>query len=520
MTTDRRRASRASTIKAAARAATTATPRSKAGRVAGYLRGTSRPRPKSRPATFRWRQAVSRRRVRRALRPRSEKGRASLWVRLRRLFWSWWLWTALGIWLASRGRWEWASANAVMAVLCHLLQPRSEPPRLGLDHEFAVESTEFLATMSGATGVPYVPGNSLEVLNNGNAFYPRMLADIAAAKVSICVEAYIYWAGEVGAQFADALAERARAGVRVMVLLDAVGSSDIGDETLETLEGGGCQVVWYNPINWRTLGRYNNRTHRKSLIVDGVIAYTGGAGIADHWRGDARGPDEWRDLQIRFEGPAVRYLQSGFAHNWQQTTGELVSGEGYYPEIAAKGPYALQVVLSSPEVGGSSVQVMYFLAIVCARKSIFIANPYFVPNQVATETFIEARRRGVDIRIMVTGIRSDNWLARKNSTRHYGPLLRAGVRIFEYHRSMMHHKVMVVDSLWSTIGTTNFDSRSFAHNEESNVCVQDAALARELEQTFEHDTAICEEITLAAWERRGPIEKTMEIVASLLEDQV
>ena len=407
-----------------------------------------------------------------------------------------------------------------MTLLCYLIHPRSEPPTLGLDHEFATDSAEFLATVAGSTGVPYVPGNALEILNNGDAFYPRMLGDIRRARASICMEAYIYWAGEVGDEFAAALADRARAGVRVMILLDAVGSSSIGDRTLKTLDAGGCEVVWYNPINWNTIDRYNNRTHRKSLIVDGAVAYTGGAGIADQWRGDARGPDEWRDMQIRFEGPAVRWLQSGFAHNWQESTGELVSGDLYYPNPRARGQYALQVVLSSPEVGQSSVQTMYFLGIMCARKSIVIANPYFVPNQVALDTLIEAKRRGVDVRIMVSGIRNDTWLARQNAVRKYGALLRVGIQILEYNRSMLHHKVMVVDGIWSTIGTTNFDSRSFAHNEESNVCVHDRGLATDIEKMFERDSDACAEITLAAWEGRGWLHKGLEVVASLFEDQV
>ena len=282
---------------------------------------------------------------------------------------------------------------------------------------------------------------------------------------------------KIGRVFADALAEQAKAGRHVKILLDAIGSARIGPEILDVLEAGGCQVAWYNPIRWYTLGRINNRTHRKSLIVDGRVAFTGGAGIADHWQGNARGPDEWRDMQIRLEGPAVVPLQTGFAHNWQQTTGELLSGDAYYPIIDASGPLAVQTLLSSPETGASNVRTMYYLSIVCARESIYIANPYFVPDPVAIETLIDAKNRGVDVRIMVSGIRNDNWLARHNSVRLFGRLLDAGIEIQEFNRTMLHHKTMVVDRRWVTIGTTNFDNRSFAHNEESNVCVFDRALA-------------------------------------------
>lgn len=452
--------------------------------------------------------------------PLPARGEPGVWTRARRLIWAWWPWAIATVVLSASGHLVWTAVTAALATIAHLAQPRAESPRFGLDHDLAVDSAAFLATMEGATGVPYVPGNSVEILANGDRFYPRMLADIRAARVSICIEAYIYWAGAVGTEFAGALAERATSGVRVMVLLDAVGASDIGDDILRTLRHGGCTIAWYNPLHWKTIGRINNRTHRKSLILDGEVAYTGGAGIADHWRGDARGPEEWRDTQIRFAGPAVRGLQSGFAHNWQETTGELVSGADYYPLVPARGPHALQVVLSSPEQGGSSVQTMYFLGIGCARRSILIANPYFVPDAAARDALLAARARGVDVRIMISGVRNDNWLARQNSIRQYGPLLGGGVAILEYNRSMMHHKIMVVDGVWVTIGTTNFDSRSFAHNEESNVCLHDRDTAAMVEAAFRADVDACAEVTLAGWRRRGLMQRSREAVAAFFEDQV
>jgi cardiolipin synthase A/B len=406
-----------------------------------------------------------------------------------------------------------------MALVSYLIAPPAPPPRFGLDHEFSTESPEFLATVAGASGSPFLEGNTLEMLNNGDAFYPPMLAAIREAKYSITIEAYIYWAGEIGTEFAEALAERARAGCPVKILLDAIGSASIGSEILAILENGGCQVAWYNPIRWYTLGRFNNRTHRKSLIIDGDLAFTGGAGIADHWRGNARGPGEWRDMQIRLEGPAVAPLQSGFAHNWQQTTGELLSGDAYYPAIERRGPLAVQTLLSSPETGASSVRTMYYLSIVCARESIYIANPYFVPDPVALQTLIEAKQRGVDVRIMVSGIRNDNWLARHNSTRLFGRLLEAGIDIQEFNRTMLHHKTMVVDGRWVTLGTANFDNRSFAHNEESNVCVLDRDVAGQLRATFVDDLSGCEPVTLEQWRRRGGWARLQEFVASFLQEQ-
>jgi len=406
-----------------------------------------------------------------------------------------------------------------MTMVSYLSAPAASPPRYGLDHEFSVDSPEFGGTVAGASGSPFLDGNTVELLNNGDAFFPPMLEAIERAQVSITMEAYIYWAGKVGLEFARALAARAQAGVRVKILLDAIGSASIGSDILDALEAGGCQVAWYNPIRWYTLRRLNNRTHRRSLIVDGRTAFTGGAGIADHWRGNARGPDEWRDMQIRLEGPAVVPLQTGFAHNWQQTTGELLTGEGYYPVMRASGPLAVQTLLSSPETGASSVRTMYYLSIVCARRAICIANPYFIPDPVAIDTLIEAKKRGVDVRIMVSGTRNDNWLARHNSVRLFGRLLDAGIEILEYNRTMLHQKTMVVDRMWVTVGTANFDNRSFAHNEESNICFFDRPLAEQLHDIFLEDVGACDRVTRERWGRRGVWARSQEFVASFLQEQ-
>ncbi len=452
---------------------------------------------------------------------RRPKGVLPFWTRARRLLWSWWPWALAFIYNMAHDKWWWAFGTGLMGLISYLIAPEEFPPRYGLDHEFAVTDEEFLPTMAGTTGVPFAAGNRLDILNNGDEFYPAMFEAIANAQFSITVEAYIYWSGNVGREFAEALAAKGKAGLRVKILLDAVGSSSVGSEVLTTLESGGCQLAWYNPIRWYSLGRFNHRTHRKSLVIDGRIGFTGGAGIADHWKGNAEDPDHWRDMQIRIEGPAVVPLQTGFAQNWLQTTGELISGPLYYPPAGKPaGPRAVQTIMSSPEIGASTVRTMYYLSIICARRSIYIANPYFVPDEAAIDALIEAKNRGVDVRVMVSGRRNDNWLARQNSVRLFGRVLKAGIEILEYNKTMLHHKTMVVDAVWATVGTTNFDNRSFAHNEENNVCFYDAEIACAMHETFLADLEGCEPLTYATWRRRGVIARAGEVIASVLQEQI
>lgn len=410
----------------------------------------------------------------------------------------------------------------MLAVACiaYLMRFPERPPTLGLEHMDPAGSPSYLHTTVGLTGQELIPGNTVDVLENGDAFYPAMLEAIAAAQQSVTLEQYIMWAGETADRFAEVMAERARAGVSVKLLLDAVGSSTLGDRALQVLKDAGCEVAWYNRIHWYTLGRFNNRTHRKTLVVDGRIGFTGGAGIADHWRGDAQGSEQWRDTQVRIEGPAVHALQHGFAINWLRTTGEVLQGEAYFPPPQAVGPTDVQVINSSPDAGASGARLSYYLAIVSSRKRIDITNPYFVPDEVAVETLTEAAARGVRVRVLVTGVRNDNWLARQNSVRLYGTLLKGGVKIYEYHPRMLHQKVMVVDGCWCSVGTSNFDNRSFALNEETTLCLCDEAVVGAVARAFDEDLAESHEVRLDEWRRRGVLARAQELVASLLRDQV
>ena len=451
---------------------------------------------------------------------RQEIGRSG-WLGFgRNLLWSWWLWVAVAIALKAGSHGNFAAGLAGVGLFLYLVAPREQIPRYGLKTSFPVSSHEFLSTIVGAAGSPFVPGNKITILTDGDQFYPAMLEAIANAKKTITMETYIYWSGEMGRRFAEAFAERARYGVHVKLLLDAFGSATVGKDILKPLRESGCEVVWYNRILFKTIGHFNHRNHRKSLIVDGRVAFTGGAGIGDQWQGHGQDPAHWHDMQVRIEGPAAIGLQAGFAQNWLQATGELIIGPRYFPPPDPAGALAAQILLSSPKSESSSVRIMYYLSIISAQDRIYMANPYFIPSDSAVQILIQAKRRGVDVKIMVAGAHNDMRISRYASDHLYGKLLEAGIEIYEYNRTMLHQKTMVVDSLWLTIGTTNFDNRSFALDEESNVCVADREMAAQLEDIFTEDLKNCERVTLEEWRKRGVKKRVLGATCVFLKQQI
>jgi cardiolipin synthase A/B len=481
-----------------------------------------RQQPQARSEPGRYRQAPRRWRRRLLPDPRFTplRWKEGWWRRTRRLLLAWWPWAVASGALLATDHWLFAGLFAGLATVLHLAGPLERPLFHGLVHRFEVADPEFRHSLEGITGAPFIEGNSLSILHNGDGFYPAMLDAIRQARRSITMEMYIFWESECGMDFARALAERARQKVPVKILLDAVGSATIGDRILAELERGGCHVGWYNPIEWYTLSRFNNRTHRKTLIVDGTVAFTGGAGIADQWCGNAEDRDHWRDVQVAVEGPGSTVLQTGFAQNWLKATGQLVSGEEFFPRIPAAGNVAAQVLLSSPGSGASNARMLHYFAIVCAVRSIDIANPYFIPDEAAVRALGDARSRGVRVRVLAAGISNDNWLARHNSVRLFGDLLKRGVEIYEYNRTLLHHKAMIVDERFATIGTANFDNRSFAYNEENNVSFTEPRLIAELKASFDADLAMAVPVTLRAWRERGLFARAEELVASVLQDQI
>jgi cardiolipin synthase len=389
-----------------------------------------------------------------------------------------------------------------------------------LGHLYATADPQFLRTMGVLLGPPLVEGNAVQELVNGDRIFPAMLAAIRGAQRSITFETYIYWSGTIGKQFADALAERARNGVKVHVLLDWIGSEKIDPDYLKEMDQAGVHLRRYNKPAWYTLARLNNRTHRKLLVVDGAVAFTGGVGIADEWLGDAQDPQHWRDTHFRLEGPAAGQMQAGFLDNWTQATGEVLHGSDYFPALQRHGDSYAQVFLSSPGGGSESMQLMYLLAITAATRSIKLSMSYFVPDEVAIHTFVSALKRGVKVQIIAPGWHTDTEVVRKASRARWGDLLRAGAEIYEYQPTMYHCKVLIVDDVFVSVGSTNFDNRSFAVNDEANLNVYDPAFAQRQSQVFADDLAKSRRITLEAWEGRPWQEKLMEHASGLLGSQL
>jgi cardiolipin synthase A/B len=397
---------------------------------------------------------------------------------------------------------------------------RKLPMRYHMKHQFGVRDLAFLQTMHALTGSSMQEGNSVEVLRNGIEIFPSMLAAIRAARKTINMESYIYWDGEVGRQFSEALAERARAGVAVKLILDAVGSAPMSEDLIHFLERNGVDIEIYHPIRWYTLSRANHRTHRKLLIIDGRVGFTGGAGIADSWLGDADSPDHWRETQVRVEGPAVIQMQFAFMDNWVKSRGELLTGLDYFPSMEPCGPHKVQVIKSSPSEGSSTVKLLYTISIVSAKQTIDINNAYFIPDRDTIRALEGAVRRGVDVRVIVPGKWTDVPIVRQASQWHYELLLSRGIRIYEYQGTMMHAKTMVVDGMWTTIGSSNFDDRSFRLNDEVNVNIYDEGIAAKMESMFHEDLARSVEIVPHRWNRRPLVARIKERLAGLIKEQL
>lgn len=393
--------------------------------------------------------------------------------------------------------------------------------RIRVTPQVPLDSEAFQRLLGALTNAPVHRHNHIEVLTNGDVFYEAELEAIRAARHSINIEAYIFQKGEIARRFIAALTERAQAGVRVNMVLDAIGSFATWRRVYQPLLDAGGRVEWYHPFRLHMLPRINNRTHRELIIIDGCIGFIGGAGVADHWYKNRRRHPRWRDTMFRVEGPEVIVLQATFAENWLEASGELLADPAYFPACAAKGGTLAMAVTSSPSVGESTRARMLFQTLLAsAHKSIHITTPYFLPDKSAREEMVRAiKARGVTLKIVTPGLHSDHILTRTASRRLYGELLRAGAEIYEYRPTMIHAKVMIIDEVWSVIGSTNFDNRSFGLNDEVNIAAHDTQLAARLEADFVRDMAHSRRITYDAWQRRSLFERAHEWLGWVLEKQ-
>lgn len=389
-----------------------------------------------------------------------------------------------------------------------------------IERLYALEDPRFVQELGVLLGPAFLAGNRHKALVNGDEIFPAMLDAIRGARHSINFETYIYWSGDIGHQFADALASQAGKGVQVNVLLDWVGSAKIDEDMVKKLSDAGVRIRKFHPPHWSNLGRLNNRTHRKLLVVDGNIAFTGGVGIAPNWTGNAQDPAHWRDSHFQVEGPVVSQMQAVFLDNWIKVTGEVLHGPTYFPVLKPVGSGLSQMFSSSPTGGSESMQLMYLMAITAASRSIDLSAAYFVPDDLTLTALVEAMKRGVKLRILVPGKHIDSDAVASASRARWGPLLANGALIAQYKPTMFHCKVMTVDGLLVSVGSTNFDNRSFRLNDEATLNIVDAQFAAIQTATFEADLSRSESVTYAQWETRPFREKLTETLASLIRSQL
>jgi len=389
-----------------------------------------------------------------------------------------------------------------------------------IEHRYAVADPQFRREMGVLLGPAILHGNRVTDLENGDEIFPAMLEGIRSAKKTITFETYIYWAGDVGKRFADALSERARAGVDVNVTIDWAGSVSMDENLLTQMKDAGVHVERYRPLHWYNLGRMNNRTHRKLLVIDGRVGFTGGVGIGDPWQGHAQDPDHWRDIHFRIEGPVVAQMQAAFNDNWIKTSGRVLNGVDFFPPLEPVGDMDANMFMSSPASGSESMHLMYLMVLAAAEHSIDLEAAYFIPDELITNALVAARHRGVRIRILMPGKNTDSDAARMASKSAWGPLLLAGVQMYEYEPTMFHNKMLIVDGQMVSVGSTNFDLRSFQLNDEASLNVYDAAFAARMTQVFEDDLKHGRQYTYQVWKNRPLKEKLAERFIQPLKSQL
>jgi cardiolipin synthase A/B len=377
--------------------------------------------------------------------------------------------------------------------------------------EVDVAEASFLRAAEAITGAPVSYGNDAELLINGDQIFPAYLDAIRAAEETVNLLTYAYWRGDIAVEVADTLCEKASAGVGCNVILDALGAAKMDRTLVGKMRDAGVQVCFFRPPKPYAVKRLQHRTHRKLLIVDGTIGFTGGVGIAEEWTGDAQDPDHWRDTHVQVRGPVVRGLQGAFAENWLECTGEVLAGDRYLPfieEVEDGGP--MQVMRSSATIGDTNAEALIYLALAAAKRSIELTSAYFVPRPAFTDALVEAAERGVEMRILVPGSHIDKEFVRTAGRAAYDDLLGAGIEIFEYGPTMLHAKTLTVDGTWACVGSVNFDNRSFQLHDEVTLCVQSERFAGKLHDAFERDLESSERIEPGEWDGRPATQRARE----------
>ncbi len=389
-----------------------------------------------------------------------------------------------------------------------------------LAESITVDSPDFLRAAEALTGAPISHGNDAELLINGDRIFPAFLETIRSAERPLCVQTYVYWRGDIAREVAATICDKASEGVQCKVILDALGAAKMDSSLVGKMQEAGVKVVLLRPPKPYAVRRITNRTHRRLLVADGRVGMTGGVGIAAEWTGDAEDAEHWRDSHVRVRGPVVRGMQGAFAENWLEGTGEVLAGDAYLPDlepVADGGP--MQIVRSSATVGDSNVEALYYLAIASAKRSMDLTAAYFVPRPAFTQALAEAAHRGVEVRILLPGPHIDKDLVRVAGRAAYDRLLEAGARIFEYQPTMLHAKSLVVDDAWASVGTINFDNRSFQLHDEVTLCVWDERFASRLGEAFEHDLERSEEIE-SGRRGRAPHQRLGEQATKLLRREL
>ena len=392
-----------------------------------------------------------------------------------------------------------AAAVCLTLAACTLARPHYFSP------DVSVGDPAFVRTLEAHTDAPLVAGNRAQILLNGDEIFPAMLAAIREAKTTISFANFIYEKGDIAREMAEALAARCRVGVGVNVLVDAVGSQNMRKKDRQLMEDAGCHVASYHSINPLAIKRINHRNHRRILVVDGRIGFTGGTGVGEKWTGDGRAKGHWRQTDVRVEGPIVRHLQAAFAENWRDATGLILGGDAYFPATEPRGTLTVQSIKSSPASGAAEAYTLFLLALESSRSSILITNPYFVPDGGLTDAVVRAVKRGVEVSIITAGNANTNLdrLVRQASQAHFGRVLEAGAKIYEYGPALLHAKTIVVDGQWVSIGSANLDNRSFALNNELNLAFLDKGLAARMTEVFREDLKFTRQVTYEDWKRHG-----------------